>query len=157
MASMRWRGWLSRVARIFRPRARRGGLEVADFGEGKSYGDSRDNNTSGFVEIDVSHLDPGVGTTIPFRLVTIRFESSSPDSESFIHDPLTFITNKLGGEVKNLDGSTSNAFEGVDSTWHVVTTVANHQRTLSIKNVNAVVSVIPNGTLAITLIKGTAT
>lgn len=128
---------------------------MAGFGEGKDYGDSRDNNTSGFIEIGVSHLDPGDGTTIPFRLVTIRFESSSPDSESFIHDPLKFITDQLGGEVKNLDGSSSNVFEGVDSTWHVVTTVANHQRTLSIKNVFAAVSVIPNGTLAITLIKGT--
>ena len=127
---------------------------MAGFGEGKDYGDGQPNNTRGFTQINIDHLHPGGTSTIPFKLVTNRFESSSPDSEAFIHDPLKFITDRLG-ELKTLDGSRPNAFEGVDNSWHVVTNVQNHHRTLSIKNVYAVVQVIPNGTLAITVIKGT--
>ena len=50
-----------------------------------------ENDTHGWIEIDVSPLDPGDDTGVPFRLVANRFKSSSSDSEDFIHDPLSVL------------------------------------------------------------------
>ena len=81
-----------------------------------------ENDTSGWVEIDLSALKPRGEDELPFRLVANRFKSSSPDSEAFIHDPLTYLLETRGDAA---------ALRSVDPTWHVSTFVINHHRTLS--------------------------
>jgi hypothetical protein len=48
-----------------------------------------ENDTNGWIEIDVSALKPTKDDTeIPFRVIANRFKSSSEDCEAFIHEPL---------------------------------------------------------------------
>ncbi len=88
---------------------------------GRGYGDDNANDTAGWYEIDLSPIRPP-GEEMPFRLFVNRFESSSPDSEEFIHDPR-----------KQLAG----AVEEFSDDWKVTTFIVNHHRTLSYKHVYA--------------------
>jgi len=124
---------------------------MAAFRSGEAgYGDGEPNDTAGWYEIDVSRLQPPDRTPIPFRLLANRFKSSSPDSEAFIHDPLTAMIG-AASEVE--------AFKMIDRTWHVTTFVTNHHRTLSWVHVYAMAAVNQaEQTVAITIVKldGTA-
>jgi hypothetical protein len=86
---------------------------------GRGYGDGNDNDTAGWYEIDLSPIQPP-GEEMPFRLFVNRFESSSPDSEQFIHDPRKRL---------------AEAIEEFSEDWKVTTFVVNHHRTLSVKHV----------------------
>jgi hypothetical protein len=97
-----------------------------------SYGDGRPNDTAGWSEIDLSVLRPDNDDELPYKLVVNRYKSSSPDSEAFIHDPLSQI-------LKARDSVP--AFADVDESWHVSTFVINHHRTLSVRHVYAMVTV----------------
>ena len=82
--------------------------------EGWTWG-SVPNETAGWEEVDVSRLAPP-DRAVPFRLFTNRFKSSSPDSELFIHDPLTAMVDVVPGVTR-------------DS--RVTTIVINHDMTLA--------------------------
>lgn len=88
---------------------------------GRGYGDGNDNDTAGWHEIDLSPIQPP-GEEMPFRLFVNRFESSSPDSERFIHDPREQL---------------AEAIEEFSDSWKVTTFIVNHHRTLSVKHVYA--------------------
>ncbi len=89
---------------------------------GSGYGDGNDNATAGWHEIDLSPIQPPDDGEMPFRLFVNRFESSSPDSEQFLHDPRA----QLAG-----------AIEEFSDDWKVTTFIINHHRTLSYKHVYA--------------------
>ena len=84
----------------------------------REYGDGNPNDTAGWYEIDLSPIQPA-GWEMPFRLFVNRFESSSPDSERFLHDP----RKELGGLIDDFNDD-----------WKVTTFVINHHRTLSYKH-----------------------
>ena len=83
-----------------------------------------DNDTSGWIELDLSPLRSRVDSnpSIPIRLIANRFKSSSTDCERFIHRPL---------EVLIEAGQTVDALRDVTEEWRVMTFVSNHHRTLS--------------------------
>jgi hypothetical protein len=93
-----------------------------------------ENNTHGWIELDISELDPLDDTSpVPFRLVANRFTSSSPDSEDFIHDPLTALQQAQQNE---------GILEGLDLTgWKVTTHIINHHQTLSARHLYAMAAV----------------
>jgi len=94
-----------------------------------------DNNTAGWIEFDLSPLDPGDDTGgVPFRLVANRFTSSSSDSEDFIHDPLGALIQAQGSE---------SLLPGLELSreWTVTTHVVNHHQTLSAKHLYAMAAV----------------
>jgi hypothetical protein len=95
---------------------------------------SVDNDTQGWQKLDVSVLQSGDGSEIPFRLVANRFKSSSPDSELFIHDPLTALLKAQDDGVLDLDGIR------LTPEWTVVTLVTNHHQTLSATHLYATVT-----------------
>ena len=99
-----------------------------DFGTGENYGDHRDNAGVDWIEIDLSRIKPTApDEDIPFRLHVNRFESSSKDSERFIHDPRDELKKILEAD-------------GFDDDWKVSTFIINHHRTLSVKHVYAIVA-----------------
>ena len=111
----------------------------------RSYGDANANDTSGWRELELSGLAPSDGRDIPIRLLVNRFESSSPHSEAFIHDPL--------GEIIKVKGSVP-AFANVTDDWHVSTFVINHHRTLSVKHVYPIAVVSEEeSTIGVTIYK----
>ena len=107
--------------------------------------DRASGDTNGWIEIDVSALDPGDGNPIPFRLVANRFKSSTDDCEAFIHDPLGVF----------LAASTElDALSAVKPDWHVSTFVVNHHRTLSAMHLYALATVnAAESTVGVTLVK----
>ncbi len=90
----------------------------------RTYGDGNPNDTPGWFEIDLSPIQPP-GEEMPFRLFANRFESSSVDSERFIHDPREELKATI---------------EGFTDDWKVSTFIINHHRTLSVKHVYAMVA-----------------
>jgi hypothetical protein len=91
------------------------------------------DDTSPWVEIDLSGLASG-SIPVPFRMVAKRFNSSSQDSEDFIHDPLSVY--------QNVD---LEALDEVDSSWRVATFVVNHEKTLSATHTYAFGATYPGG------------
>jgi len=101
---------------------------VVDFGDGEKYGDDRENAGVDWKEINLASIKPTApDEDIPFRLHVNRFESSSKDSERFIHDPRDELKRFL-------------ASDGFDDDWKVSTFIINHHRTLSVKHVYAIVA-----------------
>ncbi len=102
---------------------------------------------SGWVELNVSALEPDDGTSIPFTLMAHRFKSSTPECEAFIHSPLGVL----------LEAARTNAtLRSLELTpdWHVTTFVVNHHRTLSATHLYAMAAVDPDEkTVGITLVK----
>ena len=94
----------------------------------REYGDGRSNDTAGLYEIDLSPIQPD-GEEMPFHLFVNRFESSSPDSERFLHDP----RKELGATV-----------DGFGDDWKVSTFIVNHHRTLSVKHVYVMATASPS-------------
>jgi hypothetical protein len=106
-----------------------------------------DNDTHGWVELDISALRPEDGTRIPFRLIANRVKSSSPDSERFIHDPLRALLEAQ---------ETDTALQELQLTpdWRVTTLVVNHHQTLSATHLYMMAAVDPDEqTVGITLVK----
>ena len=118
-------------------------------GDGKAYGDDAENDPSAWVEVDVDALlgPPNDGCPAKFSLFLKRYESSSPDWEEFIHDPLRQML-KDPGALRNVEGwpdfpgddsddpreiVVDGALEEIrnDPKWHVSTFVTNHHRKLS--------------------------
>ena len=100
------------------------------------YLSATDNDTKGWVEIDVEPLRPSSGREMPFQAFGNRFKSSSEDSELFVHDPLAQMKAAPGdlaklrvagfrGEDLDLD------LEALRDRWHITTYVANHHRGLN--------------------------
>ena len=85
-----------------------------------------DNETSDWVEFDLTPIQSTDGTDVPYRLLVSRLKSSSPDSEAFVHDPLGVLIEA---------GSTVDAFRDIDRSWDVATFVTNHDATLSASHV----------------------
>jgi hypothetical protein len=115
-----------------------------------------DNDTRGWVRIDLETLRPGergdppVDRPIPFQVFGNRFKSSSADSELFIHDPLLQMQ-RSPGDLKGLDVA---GFRGDDleldiealrDRWHLTTYVANHHRGLNRIYHYAMLTVGPDG------------
>jgi hypothetical protein len=112
-----------------------------------------ENNTAGWTEISVDVLDARDGLGVPFRLVLNRFSSSSDDAERFIHDPLTFMIADADN-VRDGTGEPSDVFKSLDRSWHVVTTVLNHHRTLSVRHANVISCVDQQETtVGVTIVK----
>jgi len=107
--------------------------------------DRVENDTAGWIELDLSGLQSDDGSPIPYRLVVNRFKSSSPDSEAFINDPIAAF--KLASE-------TVDAFRDIDESWRVTTLVVNHNDTLSVSHVYSNVTVnASNQTVGVTIVK----
>jgi hypothetical protein len=103
------------------------------------------NDTAGWIELNLSELASEDGTPIPFRLLANRWKSSSPDSEGVIHDPLTRFLEAR----ETVDG-----FRAVERDWHVTTFVVNHHRTLSVSHTYGMAVVDPRDrTVGLTLVK----
>jgi hypothetical protein len=114
-------------------------------GPGKPYGEDEEDDTTGWKEIEVKDLlRSRRGEEVPFRLFANRFKSSSPDWESFLHDPLRHML-ITPGALKDLkdwpahpgdkpdprnDKRRMRALRD-DPRWHVTTFVTNHHRKLS--------------------------
>jgi len=132
------------------------------------YADDTRNDTSGWVEIKVRKLVPKArdGCTIPFRLFVNRMASSSPDWESFLHDPLRHML-RDPGDLRRVKGWPS--FPGDrgnprrrerrklaklrdDPRWQVRTTIANHHRRLSRIHASAIAIVGSDG-IQVTVVK----
>lgn len=106
-----------------------------------------DNDTNGWVELDISALRPRDGTEIPFRLIANRVKSSSPECERFIHDPLGALLEAQ---------ATDKALQALQLTrdWRVTTIVVNHHHTLSGTHLYMMAAVNPDEqTVGITLVK----
>ena len=71
-----------------------------------------------------------------------RYNSSSQDSEDFIHDPLSIMIRDADDPAN--DDTARRALKLIDRSWHVSTLVVNHQATLSIRHVNVIAAVNPN-------------
>lgn len=107
--------------------------------------DPVENDTNGWVELDVTALKPEDMDQVPFRLVANRFKSSSPDSEAFIHDPLNALL-QARAQVE--------ALWPVEEDWRVTTFVINHHKTLSHVHVYAMGVVSPaEKTVGVTIYK----
>ncbi len=106
-----------------------------------------ETDSSGWVELDISALEPHDETSIPFRLVAHRFKSSTPECEAFIHNPLGVL----------LEAARTNAtLRSLELTpdWHVTTFVVNHHRTLSATHLYAMAAVdADEQTVGVTLVK----
>jgi hypothetical protein len=92
-----------------------------------------ENDTNGWIEIDVSGLtptksdDPPETRVLPYRLLGNRFKSSSPDCELFIHDPLGVLLDARD----NGSDQVRDVLRDVDEDWRVTTFLVNHEATLS--------------------------
>lgn len=106
---------------------------------------------------DFDRIKVGESTFIkaPATLLARRFDSSSPESEAFIHDPLTaLMADARSGDDLVGEADARQILGLIEADWHVSTLVANHQATLSIKHLHAVVAVIPsNPSVGIMLVK----
>src|SRR4051812_5796309 len=91
-----------------------GGEPMTD-GDGHEWvWDRVDNDTSNWVEFDLTPIQSSDGADVPYRLLVSRLKSSSPDSEAFVHDPLGALM-EAASEV--------DAFRDIDRTWGVATFV----------------------------------
>ena len=127
----------------------------------KPYADDTRNNSSGWVEIKVARQLPKArdGCRIPFRMFMNRMASSSPDWESFLHDPLRQMLRDPGdlARVKgwpSFPGDRGNPRRRErkrltrlrnDPRWTVTTTIGNHHRRLSRIHASAMAIVGPDG------------
>lgn len=120
-----------------------------------------DNDSSDWIPLDLDGLksqrDP---REIPFRLLAKRVKSSSPDSESLLHDPLRFLMDEGAKPVQDLnaDRAAGEDVKGVltkiTDEWHVTTFIVNHHRTLSAVHVKMMVIVSEEEqTVALTIYK----
>jgi hypothetical protein len=118
-----------------------------------SYGDQEPNDSSPWVELrDFAKVAPTDDSWARIRVLGKRFKSSSPDSEAFLHDPLTVMLN----DARDPDKGEVEALQQITRDWHVSTIVVNHQATLSIRHLNAIVALNPdNPSVGIMLVKQT--
>jgi hypothetical protein len=112
-----------------------------------------DNADIPWLELDISKVDPGDGTPIP-RVFITRFESSSPDCEDFIHDPLNALIRAQDND-KILDVDENPVYDlKIATGWRVTTLVVNHQNTLSKTHLIASASIDDSeSTVGLTLVK----
>ena len=103
----------------------------------------QDNVDLGWIELDVSPLDPKDDTVWP-RSFAIRVKSSSNDSEWLIHDPVDFLVQTLGKQFPEL---------GISPETRVTTFIVNHHNTLSARHLKATASTTDDGTIGLTLTK----
>jgi hypothetical protein len=125
------------------------------FGDGDNgYRDTEANDTSPWIKLNVSRLEAN-NSLEPWRPIAVlakRYKSSSPDSETFIHDPLETM-------IRDADDSTNDddareALKMITRDWHVITTVVNHQATLSIRHVSVIAALNPeNPSVGIMIVK----
>ncbi|MEA2536036.1 MAG: hypothetical protein QOF11_270 [Chloroflexota bacterium] len=123
-------------------------------GDGKSYGDSQPNDTSPWVLLrDFDKLASSDGTWVRVAAIAKRYKSSSPDSEAFIHDPLSvMMADAQNPETGETEALAELARIGPD--WPVSTLVVNHQATLSIKHLTVVVTLKPdNPSVGVLIVK----
>jgi hypothetical protein len=127
----------------------------------KPYADDTRNDSSGWVEIRVRKQLPRArdGCRIPFRLFMNRMASSSPDWESFLHDPLRQMLRNPGDLVRvkgwpSFPGDRGNPRRKErkrmtrlrnDPRWTVTTMIGNHHRRLSRIHASAMAIVGPDG------------
>jgi len=85
---------------------------------GEWYWHREANATFPWVQIELPEglIPEGVADDQRFELWVARFKSSSPDCETFVHDPVASMVE--GGVIESRD-------------YHVTTHVINHERTLS--------------------------
>jgi hypothetical protein len=100
-----------------------------------------DNDTNGWIEIDVSGLAPKRDSSeIPFRAIGNRFKSSSADCELFIHQPVAMLLREQDEspdpKVRELLKS---VLEDVTPATRTTTFIVNHEETLSNFHLYAVV------------------
>jgi hypothetical protein len=121
--------------------------------ETTSYGDQEPNDSSPWIELrDFAKVAPTDDSWTPIRVLARRFKSSSPESEAFLHDPLTVLMR----DALDPDKGEVEALGLITRDWHVSTIVVNHQATLSIRHLNAVVALYPdNPSVGIMLVKQT--
>lgn len=109
---------------------------AAPFPSDPGYKDSEPNDSSRWIELDLSGLAP---PPIRFRLFAKRLKSSSPDAERFLHDPLRVLVEEI---------------DEVRDDWHITTFIVNHHRTLSRIHLYVMAVVAPDeGTVAVTIYK----
>ena len=118
-----------------------------------SYSDREPNDSSPWVELrDFAKVAPTDDSWRPITVLGKRFKSSSPDSEAFLHDPLTVLMN----DALEPDKGEVEALKQITRGWHVSTIVVNHQATLSIRHLNVIVTLNPhNPSVGIMLVKQT--
>ena len=103
-----------------------------------------ENQPAGWTELSLSALRPEQ-EEVPFKVIANRFTSSTPESEAFIHDPLSALI--------EVQGQFGFDFE-ITTEWRVSTFVVNHHQTLSAKHLYAMASVSPDDqTVGVTLVK----
>jgi hypothetical protein len=115
------------------------------FGGGdRSYGDANANDTSPWVVLgDLKRIAATDGTWTPVTVVAKRYNSSSPDCEAFIHDPIAAIMADVASrDPLRAEPEALEALSRVDRSWHASTMVVNHEATLSIKHLNVVVALM---------------
>jgi hypothetical protein len=118
-----------------------------------SYGDREPNDSSPWIELrDFAKVAPTDDSWMPITVLGRRFKSSSPDSEAFLHDPLTVLMN----DALDPDKGEVEALGQITRDWHVSTIVVNHQATLLIRHLNAIVTLNPDDpSVGIMLVKQT--
>lgn len=106
-------------------------------------------------DFDAIKVDGCADLKDPPWLVARRFESSSVAAEEFIHDPLTvMMTDALTDDPEIGDQDALDVLKQIQASWHVSTIVTNHQATLWIKHLHAVVAGNPsNPSVGIMLVK----
>ena len=113
---------------------------AAPFSSDPWYRDTEPNDSSEWIELDLTRLMPEP----PFRLFAKRLESSSPDSERFLHDPLRYL----------LEDERVVRSWRITADWHVTTFIVNHHRTLSKIHLFVMAAVAPaEETVALTIYK----
>jgi hypothetical protein len=119
--------------------------------DGTSYGDGEPNDSSPWIEWrGFERVASDDGSWTPIRVLGKRYKSSSPDAEAFIHDPLTVMMR----DAQRDDAGEVEALRLITPEWHVSTLVVNHQATLSIRHLNAIVTLKPdNPSVGIMIVK----
>jgi hypothetical protein len=125
------------------------------FGDGDNgYRDTEANDTSPWIKLDVSGLAAN-NSLEPWREIAVlakRYKSSSKDSEAFIHDPLETMIHDADDPTNDADAR--EALGMITRDWHVITTVVNHQATLSIRHVSVLAALNPeNPSIGLMIIK----
>lgn len=84
-----------------------------------------ENNSNGWINLDIGRLDPNDGTDFPFGVIANRFKSSSPECEIFLHQPLQMLI-----ELAATDPVVAAFMDGVGGSSKVSTSIVNHDETL---------------------------
>jgi hypothetical protein len=101
------------------------------------------NDTSPWFRLnDFDNVKALDGSWKPIEVLGKRYNSSSPDSEDFIHDPLTIMIRDANDSSN--DPEVQRALQLIEPSWHVSTLVVNHQATLSIRHLNVIAAINPN-------------